>query len=109
MMNHGRDLMEIRVSNATIELLKCYRKDLGLEIPIRKDSDIRELFYNILQYFTSLEASISMTLDCTDFTEEDFQLWNDVANAVDEFNLPEEDSIDIDDLNRRLMGSNPLS
>ncbi len=98
--------MKKEISNATIGLLKCYQKDLGLEYPIRDDADMGELFLRILQYFTSLEASLSMTLDCTDFTEDDFQLWDDVANAVDEFNLSDDDYIDVDDLNRRLMGSN---
>jgi len=34
----------------------------------------------------------------------DLQLLEDVSNAVDEFNLPYGESIDIDDLNLRLMG-----
>ena len=53
-------------------------------------------------FFTSLEAPLSMDQD--EGLDVDLQLLEDVSNAVDEFNLPYGESIDIDDLNLRLMG-----
>jgi hypothetical protein len=43
------------------------------------------LFFEILQFFTSLEASLSMDQD--EGLDVDLQLLEDISNAVDEFNL----------------------
>ena len=65
--------------------------------------DCKDSFFEILQFFTSLEASLSMDQD--EGLDVNLQLLEDVSNATDEFNLPEGESIDIDDLNLRLMSS----
>ena len=91
-----------KISDATVRLLDLYRDEIGLKLPIDGGSDCGGLF-EILQFFTSLEASLSMDQD--EGLDVDLQLLEDVSNAVDEFNLPYGESIDIDDLNLRLMDS----
>ena len=91
-----------KISDATVRLLDLYRDEIGLKLPIDGGSDCGGPF-EILQFFTSLEASLSMDQD--EGLDVDLQLLEDVSNAVDEFNLPYGESIDIDDLNLRLMDS----
>ena len=91
-----------KISDATVRLLDLYRDEIGLKLPIDGGSDCVSPF-EILQFFTSLEASLSMDQD--EGSDVDLQLLEDVSNAVDEFNLPDGESIDIDDLNLRLMDS----
>lgn len=88
------------ISDATVRLLDLYRDEIGLKLPIDGGLDCVSPF-EILQFFTSLEASLSMDHD--EGSDVDLQLLEDVSNAVDEFNLPDGESIDIDDLNLRLM------
>lgn len=95
--------MERKISEATIRLLKQHKDEIGLKLPIGNGSDCKDSFFEILQFFTSLEASLSMDQD--EGLDVDLQLLEDVSNATDEFNLPEGESIDIDDLNLRLMSS----
>ena len=95
--------MERKVSEATIRLLKQHKGETGLKLPIGNDLDRKDSLFEILRFFTSLEASLSMDLD--EGSDVDLQLLEDVSNATDEFNLPEGESIDIDDLNLRLMNS----
>lgn len=95
--------MERKISEATIRLLKQHKGEIGLKLPIGNGSDCKDSFFEILQFFTSLEASLSMDQD--EGLDVDLQLLEDVSNATDEFNLPEGESIDIDDLNLRLMSS----
>ena len=84
-------------------MLKQHKGEIGLKLPIGNDLDCEDSFIEILRFFTSLEASLSMDLD--EGSDVDLQLLEDVSNATDEFNLPEGESIDIDDLNLRLMNS----
>lgn len=74
-----------------------------MKLPIGNGSDRKDSLFEIIQFFTSLEASLSMDLD--EGSDVDLQLLEDVCNATDEFNISEGESIDIDDLNLRLMGS----
>ena len=94
--------MARKISDATVRLLDLYRDEIGLKLPIDGGSDCGSPL-EILQFFTSLEASLSMDQD--EGSDVDLQLLEDVSNAVDEFNLPYGESIDIDDLNLRLMDS----
>ena len=48
-----------KISDATVRLLDLYRDEIGLKLPIDGGSDCENLF-EILQFFTSLEASLSM-------------------------------------------------
>ena len=74
-----------------------------IEATDRQRLDRKDSLFEILRFFTSLEASLSMDLD--EGSDVDLQLLEDVSNATDEFNLPEGKGIDIDDLNLRLMNS----
>ena len=94
--------MARKISDATVRLLDLYRDEIGLKLPIDGGLDCVSPF-EILQFFTSLEASLSMDQD--EWSDVDLQLLEDVSNAVDEFNFPDGESIDIDDLNLRLMDS----
>ena len=92
--------MARKISDATVRLLDLYRDEIGLNLPIDGGSDCGAPL-EILQFFTSLEASLSMDQD--EGSDVDLQLLEEVSNAVDEFNLPDGESIDINDLNLRLM------
>ena len=95
--------MERKVSDATMDLLRQYKDAIGLKLPIGGGSDCKEAFFVILQFFTSLEASLSMDQD--EGLDVDLQLLENVSDAVDEFNLADGDCIDVGDLNLRLMVS----
>lgn len=95
--------MEKEIRDTTVELVKKYKDEIGLELPIPTDkAQSSEIFYQLLQFFTRLEASLS--LDSDEGIGIDRQLLNDVSRATDDFNLKKEEFIDVEKLNKRLIG-----
>ena len=96
-------MVEKEIRDTTVELVKKYRDEIGLELPIPADKEqSSEIIYQLLQFFTRLEASLS--LDSDEGIETDRQLLNDVSRATDDFNLEKGEFIDIEKFNKRLIG-----
>ncbi|MBQ2485556.1 MAG: hypothetical protein II518_00650, partial [Candidatus Methanomethylophilus sp.] len=57
---------------------------------------------HLLQFFTDLEASMSLDLD--EGMNIDRKLLEDISNAVDDFNLEKGEYIDFKDINEILSG-----
>ena len=72
-------------------------------MPIGNGPECKGSFFEIPLFFTSLEAPLSMDQD--EGLDVDLQLLEDVSNATDEFNISDEDRIDVDDLKLRLIDS----
>ena len=97
------EMVEKEIRDTTVELVKKYRDKIGLELPIPPDKEqSSEIIYQLLQFFTRLEASLS--LDADEGIETDRQLLDDVSRATDDFNLEKGEFIDVEKFNKRLIG-----
>ena len=93
--------MEKELKTSTISLIGKYKEEIALSDPIT-ETNAKEVTLKLLQFFTELEASLSLDLD--DGIETNRQLLDDVSNAVDDFNLEKGDRIDFKSINEVLFG-----
>ncbi len=93
--------MEKVLKDSTIMLVKKYKEQIGLCKPVSED-DAKEMSLHLLQFFTDLEASMSLDLD--EGMNIDRKLLEDLSNAVDDFNLERGEYIDFKDINEILSG-----
>ena len=89
------------MKDSTIMLVKKYKEQIGLCKPVSED-DAKEMSLHLLQFFTDLEASMSLDLD--EGMNIDRKLLEDISNAVDDFNLEKGEYIDFKDINEILSG-----
>ena len=89
------------MKDSTIMLVKKYKEQIGLCKPVSED-DAKEMSLHLLQFFTDLEASMSLDLD--QGMNIDRKLLEDISNAVDDFNLEKGEYIDFKDINEILSG-----
>lgn len=93
--------MEKVLKDSTIILVKKYKEQIGLCKPVSED-DAKEMSLHLLQFFTDLEALMSLDLD--EGMNIDRKLLEDISNAVDDFNLEKGEYIDFKDINEILSG-----
>lgn len=93
--------MEKALKTSTISLIRKYKGEIKLDGPISEENE-REVTLQLLQFFTDLEASMSLDLD--EGIKTDRQLLNDVSDAVDDFNLEKDDHINFKLINDILFG-----
>ena len=89
------------MKDSTIMLVKKYKEQIGLCKPVSED-DAKEMSLHLLQFFTDLEASMSLDLD--EGMNIDRKLLEDVSNAVDDFNLEKGECIDFKEINEIISG-----
>ena len=89
------------MKDSTIMLVKKYKEQIGLCKPVSED-DAKEMSFHLLQFFTDLEASMSLDLD--EGMNIDRKLLEDISNAVDDFNLEKGEYIDFKDINEIISG-----
>ncbi|AMH94120.1 hypothetical protein AR505_0399 [methanogenic archaeon ISO4-H5] len=87
--------------DSTIKLVKKYKDQIGLCKPVSEE-DAKEVSLYLLQFFTDLEASMSLDLD--EGMEIDRKLLEDISNAVDDFNLENDEYIDFKEINEIISG-----
>ena len=91
--------MEYIPSDRTVELILEHIDNIGLELPLKSDDDVGIL----AEYFAKIEDSLSIGL-CSG-KEIDRKLLKDAERANMELTpFNSDDFIDIDKLNKRLMG-----
>ena len=91
--------MEYIPSDRTVELILEHIGKTGIELPLKSEDDTDAL----AEYFAEIEVSLSNGL-CSG-KEIDRKLLKDVGNALRELTpFNGDDFIDIDKLNKRLMG-----
>ena len=93
--------MEKELKDSTIMLVKEYKEQIGLCKPVSEE-DAKEVSLHLLQFFTDLEASMSLDLD--EGMEIDCKLLEDISNAVDDFNLEKDEYIDFKEINEIISG-----
>ena len=90
--------MQKMVRDETISLIKAYLPEIGVQVPLRDEEDVER----ICDYFEDMEVSLANALGDGDKIDRD--LLDAAANAFDDLAIIEDDdSHDIDVLNRRLM------
>ena len=93
--------MQKVLKDSTITLVKKYKDQIGLSGPVSEDA-AKEVSLHLLQFFTDLEASMSLDLD--EGMKIDRKLLEDVSNAVDDFNLEQGEYIDLKVINEIISG-----
>lgn len=94
--------MEKKISERTVALLKQHRDEIGFVLRFTEEEVYgpKATYLMILNFFTGMEAFLAQNLD--EGIDTDTQPCRDVAHAVDEFNLGDEERVDLEDLNVRL-------
>lgn len=90
--------MEVIPCDRTIELIKQYLPEIGIELPIKDEYELGE----ISEFFGDMEVRLSS--EYTEGGDVDRKFLDDICRANDDTepcNI--EDYIDLDKLNRRLM------
>lgn len=89
--------MEMVPRDRTVQLIKEYLPEIGIELPIKDKSDLEE----IAEFFEEME--VSLATDSMNGGNVDREFLGDVCRAFDDLN-PNDigDFIDIDKLNERL-------
>ncbi len=90
--------MEKTVSDRTLELIKEYLPEIGLELLLKDEEDIEK----ICDFFEEMEVTLANADGCGE--EVDSDLLCGAADAYDELVINGNDH-DIDELNKRLIGS----
>ena len=93
----GADMVELKQSDRTVELIRKYLSDMGLNLPLEsEDMDV------ISDFFENMEVDMANGL--SEGVETDRNLLEDISNAYDEVTyVDDDDFIDMSKLNRRLM------
>ncbi len=95
------DNMEKALKASTIALIRKYKDEIKLDVPISKENETK-VTLQLLPFFTDLDASLSFDFD--EGIMKDRQLLNDVSEAVDDFNLDEGEHIDLASIKDILLG-----
>ncbi len=90
-------MVELKQSDRTVELIRKYLSDMGLNLPLEaEDMDV------ISDFFENMEVDMANGL--SEGVETDRNLLEDISNAYDEVTyVNDDDFIDMSKLNRRLM------
>lgn len=90
--------MKKNVSDRTVELIKEYLPEIGVELPLKDADDIEK----ICDFFEEMEVTLANADGCGEKVDTD--LLDGAADAYDDLVINGDDYHDIDELNKRLIG-----
>ncbi len=91
--------MKKNVRDRTVELIKEYLPEIGVELPLKDEEDIEK----ICDFFEEMEVTLANADGCGEEVDQD--LLDGVSDAYDDLVINGDDYHDIDELNKRLIGA----